>query len=144
MSDIPSTLSALDLRVHGDPVVVDLTDVQRQATAGGVISLCANKSGLMDKIIAADLGIDNATWSRWKSGQNAPSMEQLCALMDRCGNEAPLHWLLLARGYDPRRLHRIESEVERENRELRERLGALEQQREVEIALMQRLQGRVA
>lgn len=122
----------LDLRVIGDPVHVDLAEVSRQPSWASALSLCANKSGLQDKLIAADVGVDNAVWSRFKSGQNAPSGEQLDKLMTRCGNEAPLHWLLLKRGYDPRSLRRIETDVERENRELRERLVAMESEREIE------------
>ena len=141
MSHIASTL---DLRVHGDPVVVDIAEIQRQQTWGQVIALCASKSGLQDKVIAADLEVDNATWSRWKSGQNAPAGEQLCRLMDRCGNEAPLMWLLIQRGYDPRSLRRFESDVERENRELRERLAAIEAERQVEMRVMANLMGRPA
>lgn len=123
---------SLDLRVVGDPVRVDLAEIQRQTTWASALSLCANKSGLQDKVIAADIGVDNAVWSRFKSGQNSPSGEQLDKLMSRCGNEAPLFWLLLRRGYDPRSLRRIESDVERENRELRERLLQIEREREIE------------
>ena len=136
--------STLDLRVHGDPVAVDLAEIGRQPTWGQVIALCANKSGVLDKIIAADLDIDAATWSRWKSGQNNPSGEQLAKLMDRCGNEAPLFWLLLSRGYDPRSLRRIETQIEQENRELRERLTALQTERDIEMRAIQKLMGRTA
>lgn len=129
MTDISSSL---DLRVIGDPVYVDLGEVARQSSWASALSLCANKSGLQDKLIAADVGVDNAVWSRFKSGQNAPSGEQLDKLMTRCGNEAPLHWLLLKRGYDPRSLRRIETDIERENRELRERLVAMESERAIE------------
>lgn len=129
MTDVDFTL---DLKVIGDPVHVDLGEIQRQPNWACALSLCANKSGLQDKLIAADVGVDNAVWSRFKSGQNAPSGEQLDKLMTRCGNEAPLFWLLLRRGYDPRSLRRIESDVERENRQLREQLVALEQERVIE------------
>lgn len=129
----------LDLRVIGDPVNVDLAEIQRQPTWASALSLCANKSGLQDKVVAADVGVDNAVWSRFKSGQNAPSGEQLDKLMTRCGNEAPLMWLLLKRGYDPRSLRRIESDVERENRELRERVAAMEAERAIELRLYRQL-----
>ncbi len=134
----------LDLRVIGSPVDVDLEEIRRQPSWSAVLSLCANKSGLLDKTIAADVGVDNAVWSRFKSGQNSPSGEQLDKLMDRCGNEAPLFWLLLRRGYDPRSLRRIESDVERENRLLRERLAALESERAIEMRTVQTMLGRAA
>lgn len=132
----------LDLRVIGEPVSVDIDEILRQQTWSAVISLCASKSGLQDKLVAADVGVDNAVWSRFKTGQNSPSGDQLDRLMTRCGNEAPLWWLLLRRGYDPRSLRRIESDVERENRLLRERLSLLERDREIEINALRQLMGR--
>jgi len=102
---------ALALPVIGDAVDVDLDDIARQTSGSAVISLCATKSGLLDKIIAPDIGLQEAVWSRVKSGQNSLSLDALNLLMDRCGNEAPLKWLLLRRGYDPRSLRRLESET---------------------------------
>lgn len=136
LTDVDFTL---DLRVSGDPVHVDLVEIQRQPSWCAALSLCANKSGLHDKVIAADVGIDNAVWSRFKSGQNAPSGEQLDKLMTRCGNEAPLHWLLLKRGYDPRSLRKLESETQRALREANERAAAAEMKVRV---LMEALNGR--
>jgi hypothetical protein len=130
---------SLDLKVAGDPVHIDLAEIQRQPSWSSAISLCANKSGLQDKLIAADVGVDNAVWSRFKTGQNAPNGEQLDKLMTRCGNEAPLFWLLLRRGYDPRSLRRIETDVERENRELRERVADMERERAIERATIRDL-----
>ena len=119
LTDVDFTL---ELNVVGDPVHVDLSEIQRQQSWSSALSLCANRSGLHDKVIAADVGVDNAVWSRFKSGQNAPSGEQLDKLMTRCGNEAPLFWLLLKHGYDPRSLRKLESETQRQLREAREAL----------------------
>jgi hypothetical protein len=131
----------LNLRVVGDPVAVDLQEIQRQPSWSAALSLCANKSGLQDKLIAADVGVDNAVWSRFKTGQNAPSGEQLDKLMSRCGNEAPLFWLLLRRGYDPRSLRKLESETQRQLREARE---ALDTERMKVRVLTEALHGRAA
>lgn len=131
----------LNLRVVGDPVTVDLQEIQRQPSWSAALSLCANKSGLQDKLIAADVGVDNAVWSRFKTGQNAPSGEQLDKLMSRCGNEAPLFWLLLRRGYDPRSLRKLESETQRQLREARE---ALDTERLKVRVLTEALHGRAA
>lgn len=131
----------LNLRVIGDPVAVDLQEIQRQPSWSAALSLCANKSGLQDKLIAADVGVDNAVWSRFKTGQNAPSGEQLDKLMSRCGNEAPLFWLLLRRGYDPRSLRKLESETQRQLREARE---ALDTERLKVRVLTEALHGRAA
>lgn len=138
LSDVSFTL---DLKVSGDPVNVDLAEIQRQPTWASALSLCANKSGLQDKIIAADVGVDNAVWSRFKSGQNAPSGEQMDRLMTRCGNEAPMFWMLLRRGYDPRSLRKLETETESK---LRQATEALEFERIKVSVLTAALNGRIA
>lgn len=140
MTDVDFTL---DLRVTGEPVHIDLADVRRQPTWGAALSLCANKSGLLDKIIAADVGIQDAVWSRFKTGINAPSGEQLDKLMTRCGNEAPLYWLLMRRGYDPRSLRRYESELETKNRALTERIAQMEADRAVEMRLIREMRASI-
>jgi hypothetical protein len=52
-----------------------------------------------------------------------------------------LYWLLRA-GYDPRSLRRIETDIERENRELREKLAAVEHEREIERRAVREILGR--
>ena len=42
------------------PVVVDLDEIARQQTGHAAIALCATKSGKLDKIIAHDLGVQEA------------------------------------------------------------------------------------
>jgi len=106
-------------------VSVDLDEVRRQQTGAGAIALCASKSGKLDKVLAHDIGIQEAVWSRCKTGQNSLSLEHLDDLMTACGNETPLFWLLMRRNYDPRSLRVYESETERENRMLREEVIAL-------------------
>lgn len=59
------------------------------------------------------------------SGTEGVQWPKFVALMDKCGNDAPLMWMLHQRGYDLHSLRRRESELERENRELRERLAAV-------------------
>ena len=81
-------------------VVVDLDAVTRQKTLNAAIVLCVQSSGLDRKQIYSTLGIDAATWSRIESGQAHFPVNKLEQLMDLCGNEAPLMWLINARGYD--------------------------------------------
>lgn len=114
----------LDLHMRGQPVSVDMADVSRQQTWGAVLSYCASKSGLPDKAIAAEIGMQDAVWSRCKTGQNSPSGEQLVRLMETCGNPAPLYWLLIRMGLDPASVRPLESESERRVRELTEQLEA--------------------
>lgn len=132
----------MEMQMHGAIVDIDINDVARQQTWGAVLTFCASKSGLQDKAVAAEIGMQDAVWSRCKTGQNAPNGEQLIRLMRRCGNNAPLYWLLLQLGYDPSSLRRIETDVERENRELRERLTAVEREREIEKRTVREILGR--
>lgn len=114
----------LSLPMRGHPTKVDMADVARQQNWGAVLTYCASKSGLQDKAIAAEIGMQDAVWSRCKTGQNSPGGEQLVRLMQRCGNAAPLYWLLLQLGYDPASLRPLESESERKVRLLTEQLEA--------------------
>lgn len=129
----------LEIPMHGAIVDIDINDVARQQTWGAVLTFCASKSGLQDKAVAAEIGMQDAVWSRCKTGQNAPSGEQLVRLMRRCGNNAPLYWLLLQLGYDPSSLRPLESESERKVRELTE---ALEAERTRSRILTEALHGR--
>jgi transcriptional regulator with XRE-family HTH domain len=96
------------------------------------IAAAINSSGLQDKTVAVEIGVDNATLSKAQQGAARLSEQALNALMDCTGSEAWLFYWLVRRGYDPRSLRRIETDVERENRELRERLAQFEHDREVE------------
>ena len=58
--------------------------------------------------------------------------------MDLCGNEAPLLWLVHARGYDVSVLRKRETETERSLRAVREEL---ERERLKNVALREALRG---
>lgn len=124
-------MTQLALPMFGPVVSVELADIQRQRTGAAAISLCATKSGKLDKIIAADIGAQEAVWSRIQTTGKGFSLEQLSLLMDSCGNEAPLHWLLLHRNYDPRSLRKLETDTERKLREAEERVRLLEHDKRV-------------
>lgn len=132
-------VAQLTLVPKGHPVEIDLSDVSKQQTGNAVIALCATKSGLLDKVIAADVGLQEAVWSRAKTGGAHLSLESLIALMQRCGNEAPLHWLLLRMNYDPRSLRQLEDEKDRKIRERDERIAKLEQELETTISVVRRV-----
>lgn len=106
---------------------------------GKVIADMLKHSGMQDKTIAIEIGVDSAVLSKVQNGQARLSEAHTNALMDACGSEAWLFYWLLKRNYDPRSLRRIESEIERENRELRELLEKLEAEREVELRLFAKL-----
>lgn len=121
----------LPLKVRRSPSPVDVT---REALGkikcfAQAVVKCTDAAGVQDKTVIADLSydprasVDAATWSRIKHGAASPSWPTLDALMDAMGNELPLMWALHQRGYDPTSLRRYETDIERENRTLREQLA---------------------
>lgn len=108
------------------PVSVRPEEVAREKTLGGAIELCAKVAGYeLDKELQQSIGADKAQFSRWLSGQEGILWPKLERLMDTCGNDAPVLWMLHSRNYDLHSVRRMETEVERENRLLREENMAL-------------------
>lgn len=131
--------SSLDLRVKRPVRPVSDDQWPTWTSEAKVISDTLKNSGLQDKTVALEIGIDAALLSKAQNGQARLSEAHMDALMDSCGSEAWLHYWLLKRGYDPRSLRRLETDLQRENRELRERLEKIEQEREVELRLFSKL-----
>lgn len=132
-------MNALDLRIKRPLKIASEAEWASWKTEAKVISDMLKNSGLQDKTVAIETGIDPAVLSKAQNGQARLSEVHMDALMDATGSEAWLHYWLLKRGYDPRCLRRIESDLERENRELREKLQQVELEREVEIRLYSKL-----
>lgn len=107
------------------PNEVTAQEIARESTLGGSIGLCAKAAGYEPKQIQDALKTDKAQWSRWESGQEGVVWPKFNALMDYCGNDAPVLWMLHRRGYDLASLRKLESETEKENRLLREENAAL-------------------
>lgn len=116
----------------GIPSEVTPQEVAREKTFGGAIALCAKAAGLEPKqvtdVVRTSEGkpVDKAAWSRWVNDNEGIEWPKLVQIMDRCGNDAPLLWMLHARGYDVHSIRRRESETERELRLTKERLTAVE------------------
>jgi hypothetical protein len=123
----------------GFPSAVTVQEIAREKTLGGAIGLCAKAAGLEPKQVQDGIKADKAQWSRWESGQEGVVWPKFVALMDLCGNDAPLLWMLHARGYDLSSLRRQETDIERENRLLREELIRERQERELERRLFREL-----
>lgn len=114
------------------PNSVTPTEVLREQTLGGAIELCAKAGGYaLDKTLQLKLCVDKGQFSRWQSGTEGIIWPKLARLMDECGNDAPLLWMLCQRGYDLHSLRRKESETERQLREARERISLLEHDKRV-------------
>lgn len=103
----------LRLKSRAPAMSIDLDAVTRQPTLNAAIVLCVQSSGLERKQIYSTLGLDAATWSRIESGQAHFPVNKLEQLMDLCGNEAPLMWLVNARGYDWESVREKQTAVEK-------------------------------
>ena len=128
--------ASLDLRVKRPLRVVSSDEWATWISEAKVIADTLKHSGLQDKTVAIEAGIDPAVLSKAQSGAARLNEPQIHALMDVCGSEAWLHYWVLKRGYDPRKLTRLESDLERENRELREQVAQMQHEREIELRLI--------
>jgi len=100
-------------------------EITREKTLGGAIGLCAKAAGYEGKQVQEFLRTDKAQFSRWEAGTEGVVWPKLAALMDVCGNDAPVLWMCHSRGYDLHAMRKQESETQRENRLLREENTAL-------------------
>lgn len=117
---------ALPLRLRRSDQALDERMVIAQPTLLGAIKLCVSVAGFeSDKQVYGSLDIDPGHWTRITRGEAHFPVDKLPALMDLCGNEAPLMWLTHSRGYDVGSLRKRESDLERRNRELTEENAAL-------------------
>ena len=123
------------------PVEVSEAEVRRERSLGGAIDLCMKAAGLEPKAVQQDLKLDKAQMSRWISGQEGVVWPKLEALMDCCGNDAPLLWMLHARGYDVGSLRKRETETEKALRVALDRVQELERDKRV---LASAISGRLA
>lgn len=107
------------------PTEAPLAEIARKRTLGAAIELCVEVGGKDPKDIQVDLKLDKAQFSRWSSGGEGVVWPKFMALMDYCGNDAPVLWMLHQRGYDLGSVRKLETATERENRALREENAAL-------------------
>lgn len=125
----------------GFPSEVTPQEIAREQTLGGAIDLCVKAAGLTPKELQDELKTDKAQFSRWTDGKEGILWPKFIALMDKCGNDAPLLWMLHARGYDLASLRQRETETERALRIAREEL---DRERVKNRVLVEALHGRVA
>jgi hypothetical protein len=112
-------------------VEVPLSEVARKPTLGRAIEYCAELAGysydkeLEDELKKRGVKVDATQLTRWKQGGEGIKWDKFCGLMDVCGNDAPLLWMVHARGYDLHAMRQRESETQRELRLAREEIVAL-------------------
>lgn len=120
----------------GFPSAVTIQEIAREKTLGGAIGLCAKAAGyepkeVMDAVRIDGKPMDKAQWSRWESGQEGVIWPKLRTVMDFCGNDAPLLWMNLDRGYDLSSIRRRETELERQLRVAQEQVAQLQHDKRV-------------
>jgi hypothetical protein len=113
----------MQVRIKPPMTSIDVDLVGRQPDFTSALRLCQSIGGIDDKVVAGPhsraIVTNAATWSRitGKAKQHHFPQDKLNDFMDLCGNEAPLFWLALSRGYvlvpmesETQRLLRIERE----------------------------------
>jgi len=137
-----SDVAQIPLRLVRTAQSVNPALVIAQPTLLAAIKLCISLGGFeADKQVYGALDIDASHWTRIHRGEAHFPVDKLPALMDLCGNEAPLIWLTHSRGYDPASLRKLETETERALRIANE---ALEAERTKNRVLIEALHGKVA
>lgn len=117
------------------PVEIRPDEIARKQTLGAAIELCAELAGYsLDKELQRELDVDKAQFSRWLSGAEGIVWPKFVKLMDACGNDAPLLWMLHQRGFDLNSLRKRETETEKKLRLAEERIRELEHDRRVTLA----------
>lgn len=116
----------LDLRLVRPCKAVSNTEAASVATWGKALSKAVQDSGLKDKALAIEVDLDAAQFSRTVSGQLGIMPDKLFRLMDACGTEFPLLWLMYQRGYDVEAMRQRETELQKQLREANERAAAAE------------------
>lgn len=125
-SQLHSTALRADVQQLALPTEVQPEEVERKRSLGAAIELCAEVAGYaLDKQLASDLGVDKGQFSRWMSGTEGIVWPKMQGLMDRCGNDAPVLWMVHQRGYDLHAMRRRESELQRRLRSVEEENAAL-------------------
>lgn len=122
---------------RADMQSIDHNLIRRQPSLLCAVKLCISMGGLSaDKEVYVPLGIDAGHWTRITRGEAHFPIDKLVDLMDLCGNEAPLLWLLDARGYQIDGLRRKESELERDLRMAREEVARMRAEQVIERRLL--------
>lgn len=90
------------VEAHWEPVTPELIrSIRRQPTLLGAWNLAQNMAALEDKQVYSPLGIDASHWTKIRRGlASPPADERFVHYMDIVRSEAPLIWLVEARGYE--------------------------------------------
>lgn len=127
--------AVLDLR---EPPVTPEA-IRELKSVSAAIRLSIHVSGKEDKQIYMALGIDPGHWSRIVNGNSNFPHDRFPDFFKEVRNDVVVEYLAYQCG---KGVHRLESELEKENRELREEMARMQRDREIEIKLLKELGGR--
>lgn len=108
------------------PKMVDWAIVAKCQDELDAVVLCVQMSKLKHQWIRDQLGIDKGHWSKLMNGFGNFPTQKRTQLMQLCDNLAPLQFEAIKMGYQL-----FENQLDKEERELRERLASIEAQRTV-------------
>lgn len=128
----------LPLSRRAEPNTVPAEMIRRQKTAAAALTLACTSSGLEDKEIYGEVGIDAGYFTRIKKGEATLQADLLQTFCDTVGNRVYLEWLAYQVGCT---LVEIKSEAERRADALA--IDLAEQRKENRL-LRELVQGRVA
>lgn len=130
-------MDGLDLRIRRELRPVTNAELAECASWAKANKRAAELSGICDKALAVEIGMDTAQLSKTLNGQLGVMPEKLFALMDACGSEFPLMWLNYQRGYDIEAMRQRETELQRQLRESQERAEKAERERDLLVRMFQ-------
>lgn len=110
---------------HSEEVTPELIrSIRRRPTFLGAWNFAQDFSGLEDKQVYVDLGIDASRYSKIRSGKaSPPADERFDRYLDLVRNEIPLIWWIEKRGYDFLSLRRHQDDKDRRIAELERELA---------------------
>jgi hypothetical protein len=92
-----------EMRLLGETRKPDYVELKLLAQCESLlqaIHLCIHLSQLPHYVVAEKLGVDRGHWTRMMQGQAHFPTNKIAALMQVCGNYAPLQWLAKATGQE--------------------------------------------
>lgn len=114
------------LGIAKNPSELDWALIAKCADEQDALLLCVHMSRLANEEIARRLGIDKSHWTRIMQGRGNLPARKRTQLMSICGNIAPIQYEAMRFG---RQLK--EHDVEREEKELLERLARVQAQKRI-------------
>lgn len=88
------------MAVMPKPRKVDDALLRNCETMLEAVILCIQLSRLPQSVVARKLGIDKGHWTRMMQCQAHFPTNKIKALMELCGNYAPMQWLAMSTGFE--------------------------------------------